>query len=277
MRRLYLVVILAIIVIGLAYAIYLFLGARQLGMEQKVIIVDAAPIAKPLFDNVIPFFENQTGIKVQVSYEASGVIFSKLREGVPLDVVVFASQDWGLKALNQGLVYPEPTTGVGYQIVLLYIRSTVPYNITCIDDLANYPIRVGIANPDVAPAGLEALKIINQSSNADTIRGKIVVANDIAQLVTWYKLGSVDAAFIWNNFMGQLKNYTKNIVYPWKCGYNTSIYYTPAYVSKTSKNIEAAKQFVVFLNSDYVKNVAKRLGFFASLDEARRFMESASS
>ena len=241
------------------------------------IIVDAAPIAKPILDKVVSVFENLTGARVLVSYEASGNIYTKIEEGVPIDVVIFASEDWGVKALNNGLVYSTPTTGLGYQVVLIYVRSTVPYNITCVDDLAKYDVKVGIPNPQAAPAGAEALKIINQSPNASQIMDKIVVAKDIAELITWYKLGSVDAAFIWNTFNSTLANLTKTVIYPWRCGYNTSVYFSPVYVSKTSKNVELAKKFVEFLSSDYVKNVERQQGFFATKEEAESFIRSTSA
>ncbi|AFK50568.1 ABC-type molybdate transport system, periplasmic component, ModA [Thermogladius calderae 1633] len=222
-------------------------------------------------------FENQTGVKVLVSYEASGNIYTKIKEGVPIDVVIFASEDWGVKALNNGLVYSTPTTGLGYQLVLIYVRNTVPYNITCVDDLAKYDVRIGIPNPQAAPAGAEALKIINQSPNGDQAMSKIVVAKDIAELITWYKLGSVDVIFVWNTFNSTLANLTKTMIYPWRCGYNTSVYFSPVYVSKTSKNVELAKKFVEFLSSDYVKNVERQQGFFATKEEAESFIRSTSA
>jgi len=226
---------------------------------------------------VIDVFENKTGVKVDVSYDATGVIYTKIKEGAPIDVVVFASRDWGLKALNEGLVYPTPSTGLGYQLVVVYVRASTPYNITCLDDLARYNVKIGVANPDVAPAGYEAMRIINQSPNASLLKSKIVVAKDIAELATWFKIGVVDVAFIWNTFNSTLANLTKAVIYPWRCGYNTTVYYSPVYISKTSRNVQEARELVEFLSSDYVKNVERSLGFFATEEEARVFMRSTST
>jgi len=268
-----LTLIIAVIIGGALYYMY----SRKPSSTSREIIVDAAPIAKPILDRVIGVFENKTGIKVVVSYDASGVIYTKIKEGTPIDVVVFASSDWGLKALNEGLVYPTPSTGLGYQLVVVYVRASTPYNITCLDDLARYNVKIGIPNPDVAPAGYEAMRIINQSPNASLLRSKIVVAKDIAELTTWFKIGVVDAAFIWNTFNSTLANLTKAIIYPWRCGYNTTVYYSPVYISKTSRNVQEARELVEFLSSDYVKNVERSLGFFATEEEARFFMKSTST
>jgi|GEM_PF-1243764 len=267
-----LTLIFAVIIGGALYYMY----SEKPSSKSGEIIVNAAPIAKPILDKAIGVFENKTGIKVYVSYEASGVTYTKLKEGVPIDVVIFASSDWGLKALNEGLLYSTPSTGLGYQLVVVYVRTSLPYNITCLDDLAGYDVKIGVANPDVAPAGYEALRIINQSPNANLLRSKVVVAKDIGELVTWFKTGVVDVAFIWNTFNSTLSNFTKTIIYPWRCGYNTTIYYSPVYISKTSKNVQEARKLVEFLSSDYVKNIARSLGFFANEEEARAFMRSAS-
>ena len=268
-----LTLILAVIIGGVLYYMY----SRNPGSTSAEIIVDAAPIAKPILDKVIGVFENKTGVKVYVSYDAAGVIYTKIKEGTPIDVVVFGSGDWGLKALNEGLVYPTPLTGLGYQLVVVYVRASTPYNITCLDDLAEYDVKIGIANPDVAPAGYEALRIINQSPNASLLKSKIVVAKDMAELATWFKIGVVDVAFMWNTFNSTLANLTKAIIYPWRCGYNTTVYYSPVYISKTSRNVQEARELVEFLSSDYVKNLERSLGFFATEEEARVFMRSTST
>jgi len=268
-----LTLIFAVIIGGALYYMY----SRKPSSTSREIIVDAAPIAKPILDKVIGVFENKTGVKVHVSYEASGVIYTKIKEGAPIDVVVFASSDWGLKALNEGLVYPTPSTGLGYQLVVMYVRASTPYNITCLDDLAGYDVKIGVANPDVAPAGYEALRIINQSPNANLLKSKIVVTKDIGELVSWFKMGVVDVAFIWNTFNSTLANLTKAIIYPWRCGYNTTVYYSPVYISKNSRNVQEARELVEFLSSDYVKNITRSLGFFANEEEARIFMTSTST
>jgi molybdate transport system substrate-binding protein len=268
-----LTLIFAVVIGGALYSMYY----RTPSSTSGEIIVDAAPIAKPILDKVVGVFENKTGVKVDVSYDATGVIYTKIKEGAPIDVVVFASSDWGLKALNEGLVYPTPSTGLGYQLVVVYVRASTPYNITCLDDLARYNVKIGVANPDVAPAGYEALRIINQSPNAGLLKSKIVVAKDIAELATWFKIGVVDVAFIWNTFNSTLANLTKAVIYPWRCGYNTTVYYSPVYISKTSRNVQEARELVEFLSSDYVKNVERSLGFFATEEEARVFMRSTST
>lgn len=268
-----LTLIFAVVIGGALYSMYY----RKPSSTSGEIIVDAAPIAKPLLDKVVGVFENKTGVKVDVSYDAAGVIYTKIKEGAPIDVVVFVSSDWGLKALNEGLVYPTPSTGLGYQLVVVYVRASTSYNITCLDDLARYNVKIGVANPDVAPAGYEALRIINQSPNAGLLKSKIVVAKDMAELATWFKIGVVDVAFIWNTFNSTLANLTKAVIYPWRCGYNTTVYYSPVYISKTSRNVQEARELVEFLSSDYVKNVERSLGFFATEEEARVFMRSTST
>ncbi len=233
----------------------------------------AAPVAKPILDRAISLFEREHDIKIFVSYEASGNIYFKLRMNVSIDVVVFASAEWGKRAVEEDLVYPDTETGIGYQIILLYVRKDLLENtsLNCIDDLVKYNVRIGIADPKVAPGGYEALYIINQSIYRDYLLQRIVIAKDIGELTTWYKLGSVDAAFIWNTYNSTLRNISE-IIFPWKCGYKVNIYYSVAYLSKTARDAELAKIFVRFMSSDEVKNIAREQGFFGDYNEVVNFL-----
>jgi molybdate transport system substrate-binding protein len=241
--------------------------------EYREILVLSAPIAKPILDQAVSMFVNKTGIQVKISYEASGNIFTKLSQKIPIDVVIFASEDWGEKAVKNDLVYPDTKVGIGYQIVLLYVRKDLGDNISCIDDLVNSDVKkIGIADPKTAPAGVEALQIINKSIYKEEIMRKIVVAKDVGELVTWFRMRAVDAAFIWNIYNSSLKEISR-IIYPWRCGYETNIYYSVAYVSKTSKNPDLAREFIRFLGSEDVKKIIREKGFFTDYQEAENFMK----
>lgn len=246
---------------------YFYLGSQS---EAKQLFISAAPVIQPLFSKVLANFTSKTGINVTVSYDASGTTYQKLLLHAPIDIAIFASQDWGVKAEKAGLVNNKTLTKIGVVLLFLYVKKGI--NVSCIDDLANYDIKVGIPDPNVAPAGAEAMRIINSSKNKDAILKKIVVAKDIGQLVTWFKMGAVDAAFIWSNFANDFRNFS-NVIYPWKCGYNTTPFYFVGYVTSYTNNTKAAELFLNYLQSTEVSNVLKSLGYFVNESEAYNFMQ----
>ncbi|MGB9785604.1 MAG: molybdate ABC transporter substrate-binding protein [Fervidicoccaceae archaeon] len=266
MNKLVPILLIPIILIAGLIALYEYMGS-SVGKEN--IFVSAAPVIQPLLSALSSNFTSQTGINLTVSYDASGTTLEKLRLKAPIDIAIFASEDWGKKAEMEGLVKNDTKTKIGVVLLFLYVKKDL--NVSCIDDLGMPGLKVGIPNPSVAPAGYEAMRIINSSKNKDDILKNIVVAKDMGQLVTWYKMGAVDAAFIWSNFAVQLAN-TSRIIYPWSCGYETKPFYFVGYVTSYTNNTKAALKFLQYLNSPEALGELKKLGYFTSVEEAYKFM-----
>uniref|UniRef100_A0A7J3QE45 Uncharacterized protein n=1 Tax=Ignisphaera aggregans TaxID=334771 RepID=A0A7J3QE45_9CREN len=109
--------------------------------------------------------------------------------------MIFTFQDYGDEAKGLGLVLSESETILGFYVILLYVNSIHRDNVRCVDDLVNVN-RIGVAEPRVSPAGLEAIYIINQSRYRDEIIKRIVIAKDKVKLVERLRIKAVDAAFI---------------------------------------------------------------------------------
>lgn len=238
-----------------------------------VLIVMAAPVIKPLLDKIREGFENIHNVELLISYEASGAILTKLAQRAPVDIVIFASEEYGNEAVSEGLVIPNSETRIAFQLLYIYVNSSLPFsdNIACTDDLANYEIKIGLVNPQVSPGGKEAISIINQSKVKNELLSKVVYAKDMGELVTWYRLGAVDAAFAWSVYSEELSDSSK-IIYPWKCGARVGVYSAIGYITSYTDRAELASLFIDYLKTDEVKRVAEELGYFPDYESAVTFV-----
>lgn len=269
LRHLYVLLAIVFSIIVLEF-IYL---SRINGGSNEVIYVLAAPVSKPIIDLAVERFKEISSIEVLVDYAASGTILAKLEAGVQADVVIFASSDLGEVAAAHGLVISESKTELAYVLPALFIKADLSPIVKCIDDLAALDVKIGVANPAVAPIGVEAYYIINQSANRDRLLSKVVVqARDAQELLAILKFGGVDAAFLWHIYEEGLRSIAKPI-YPWECGYKFHVYSQVAYVTAKSKNEKLAREFIEFLTKDsFIKDKLKELGYLNSINEVNDYI-----
>ncbi len=244
--------------------------------SSKSLFVLSAPGAQPILSKVIPAFESRYGVSVQVSYNPSGSIFATLKlRNASVDLVIFASEDWGRRAESEGLVFSSSKSVFAYQLAVVFVRRGLQ-NVTCIDDLARPGLKIGIANPKVAPAGYEALYYFNQSKHSKEIMSNVVHVKDVGELVTIFKTGALDAIVAWHTYYSQLKDISY-VVYPWSCGYNYHVYGLIGYVAKASTKPGLAQELLNFIaNSDVSKEVMRGLGYFTSVGEALSYVKNTS-
>jgi len=266
-----------LLVIALTVLEFLYLSQAG-GGSSEVIYVLAAPASKPIVDLAIERFKELFDVEVLVDYAASGTILTKLEVGVQVDVVIFASNDLGEVAAARKLVIPESKTNLAYVLPALFIKADLSSLVKCIDDLAALNVKIGVANPAVAPIGVEAYYIINQSANRNKLLSKVVVqTRDAQELLTLLKLRGIDAAFLWHVYEEDLKGIAKPI-YPWECGYEFHIYSQVAYVTANSRNKNLAREFIEFLAKDsLIKDKFRELGYLTSINEVYEYIAKHSS
>lgn len=223
--------------------------------------VAAAANVKPAMEEIKAAFEKSTGTSVRMVYGASGKFAQQIRSGAPFDVFVAADVSFPDSVVKWGV-------GVGKPVV--YARGLVVLW-TSIPDLdpAKGPsilldprvVRVGVADPKVAPYGREAMKAIAASGATDRIRPKIVWGENLAQATQYAVTGAVEAAFTGKSFAieqfqgkGRWAELDSALVEPID---------QAAVVLKygMDNNPKTAKAFVAFLSSPVAKAAWLKYGY----------------
>lgn len=168
------------------------------------ITVAAAANVKPALEVIKVSYEKSTGSTVKVVYGASGKFAAQIRSGAPFDVFVAADISFPDSVVAWKLAEGKP---------VVYARGTVVLW-TSIPDLdpAKGPAilgdprvkKIAVADPKVAPYGREAVKAIEASGVAATIKPKIVWGENLAQATQYAVTGAVEAAFSGKSFAMEL-------------------------------------------------------------------------
>lgn len=217
--------------------------------------------------------KDHPNVEITFNYDSSGTLKKQIQNGAECDLFISAAQKQmnQLDASKDEKANPEKLDMVDTNTrvdllenkVVLVTPEGNPKGIANFNDMAvklkDGTIRLAMGNSDV-PVGQYTQKILrfyNLDENAIARAGHITYGSNVKEVTTQVKEGSADCGIIYatDAYSAQLvpiDSATKDM-----CG---QVVY-PAAVLKTSKNQEAAKEFLQYLQSDEAMQIFTSVGF----------------
>lgn len=251
----------------------LFITLTASGQE-KSLLVFAGAASKPPTELACEAFFKKTGIRVDVTFGGSGYVLSQMQLGQTGDIFFPGSSDYMDIARDKGLILPDTERPVVYLVSAINVARGNPHGIKTLSDLARPGLRVGIANPEGVCVGLYAIEILEGALSADELAG--VRANIVnfpescEKTATSISLGTVDAVIGWSVFEHWDPERIETISL--QPGQITRIGYIPVAVSRFSKNVDLAKQFIEFITSEEGSQFYRQFKYFATIAEAEAYI-----
>ena len=226
-----------------------FLLALSSARAADLLVAAAADLAP-----FTPAFEKSfTAAKLRFSIGASGSLTRQVENGAPFDVFLSASEQYirDLAAKND----VDPATITVYAVGRLGLWSA-DGSVHSIDDLAKPQVRhIAIPNPEFAPYGVAAKKALETRGLWKRIEPKIVYGENVRQTLQFAESRNADAVITsWT----LLKD--RGILLP--AEWHDPIRQAGA-VLKSSKQPDAARQFLRFLLSPAGQKILESGGLFA--------------
>src|SRR5262249_11432227 len=152
------------------------------------------------FDEVASEFRKQNpGIKVTVTYGASGNFFAQLSNKAPFDLYLSADIDYPRKLIDAGLAVKESE----FVYAVVHLVVWVPNGASL--DLEKLGLRavadpavkkLAVANPKHAPYGRAAEAALKKAGVYGDVKDRLVLGENIAQTAQFVESGSADAGLI---------------------------------------------------------------------------------
>ena len=225
--------------------------------ESSTLKIAAAADLQPVLPALIDQFERQTHKKVEASYASSATLATQIINGGPFGLFLAADLSFPQKVIAAGLGDSAEPVPYARGTLVLWARNDSPVQPLSMDSLRNPSLKtVAVANPDHAPYGRAAKAAIEKLGLADTLQGKLVVAENIAQTAQYADSGNAQAGFLslTSALTPRLTSDGKYVAVPEDS-------YPPllqgAIVIKHGPNAEEAHQFLDFLLSAPIR---KELG-----------------
>lgn len=217
--------------------------------------------------------KDHPNVEITFNYDSSGTLKKQIQNGAECDLFISAAQKQmnQLDASKDEKANPEKLDMVDTSTrvdllenkVVLVTPEGNPKGIANFNDMAaklkDGTIRLAMGNSDV-PVGQYTQKILtfyDIDENAIARAGHITYGSNVKEVTTQVKEGSADCGIIYatDAYSAQLvpiDSATKDM-----CG---QVVY-PAAVLKTSKNQEAAKEFLQYLQGDEAMQIFTSVGF----------------
>src|SRR6202044_2941847 len=180
-----------------SFLILLLLALPSFAQENSSLKIAAAADLQPVLPALIDQFEKQANKKVEASYASSATLATQILNGGPFSLFLSADLSFPQKVVAAGLADSAEPIPYARGTLVLWARNDSPVQPLSIDSLRSPSLRtVAVANAEHAPYGRAAKAAIGKLGLADSLKGKLVVAENIAQAAQYADSGNTDAGLI---------------------------------------------------------------------------------
>ncbi|MBV8633782.1 MAG: molybdate ABC transporter substrate-binding protein [Burkholderiaceae bacterium] len=225
----------------------------------ETVSVAVAASAQYVFEDLRAEFKKETGNDLSGSINSSGKFATQIMSGAPYDVFLSADMEFPEKLAQAGYTTAAPRVFAFGALVVWSMKDI---------DLHSWQApfadpglgKVALANPQTAPYGREAMKVLAAAKLETTLQGKLVYGESIAQTNQYIFSGVADVGFTAKSIVlsPEMKGKGKWIEVPRDL-------YSPiaqgAVLLKHGADNKAARQFYDFLYSDRARAIFERYGY----------------
>ena len=207
-------------------------------------------------------YEKQTGHHVKLSLGSSGNFYAQLQQGAPFDLYFSADIGYPKKLEEAGLTVPGSLYRYAVGRVVLWAPKQSPVEVskglTVLRDAAVR--KIAIANPKHAPYGRAAVAAMEQSQVYAEVKDRLVLGENISQAAQFIESGACDVGIIALSLA--MAPVMKSAGSYWLIPAEA---HPPleqgAVIMKQSKQQDAARHFLQFIQSPQGQEVMTRYGF----------------
>lgn len=184
---------LAYSLLGAAIAAALVSDAAPLAAAEANVAV-AANFTQVATD-IAAAFEQQTGDHVNLSFGATGTLYTQISQGAPFDVLLSADDKRTRSAIKEGfgVAGTEFTYAVGK--VVLYSPAIDVTDGAAVLQAGAFQ-HLAVANPKTAPYGTAAMAALDTLGLATVVAPKIVTGENITQTLQFVASGNAELGFV---------------------------------------------------------------------------------
>ena len=173
-------------------------GWAQEKTTTELIVAAAADLSTAL-RGVGESYEKRTGVKVKLSFGASGALTQQIQNGAPFDLFFSADMDYPNQLISAG----DADAASLYQYAVGRLVLWVPADSSL--DLQHLGMnavldpsvkKIAIANPQHAPYGRAAVAALKHAGVYDQVADRLVLGENVAQAAQFVESGNAQAGFV---------------------------------------------------------------------------------
>ncbi|MCI0444021.1 molybdate ABC transporter substrate-binding protein [bacterium] len=203
-------------------------------------------------------YRKQTGDQLVFNFAASSVLARQIEEGAPADIFFSADEAKMDSLQKKKLIVPETRKSLLSNILVIVVPEDSKLKLSSAKDLLNVKGYIAIAEPKTVPAGIYAKEYLNKIGIWSKIIDHLVPTENVRAALLAVELGNADAGIVYKTDAEISKKTKVGFEVPVQEG--PKIGYPVAVVSE-SKNIEAARKALSYIESENALEIFKKYKF----------------
>ncbi len=203
-------------------------------------------------------YEEKLGVRVDLSFGASGRLAQQVIRGAPADVLISAGGQPVDRLEDGGQAVAGSWRPLLANRLVLVVRSGDGGRVSSLEELAEAEGMLAIADPDLAPAGEYAKEALIHLGLWDVFEPRLVYGTNVRTALGYVESGNVAAALVYRTDAFVSDGIAVVETLPEEA--HSPIVY-PAVVLAASDDQGPAGAFVEFLGGEEASEVFRRMGF----------------
>lgn len=238
-------------------------AASPYSSEKNSLIISAAISLKDALGAIkSAFAAEHPNIAITLNFGASGMLQQQIENGAPVDLFLSAAAKPMDTLEAKGLLSP----GSRRDVVRNRLVLIVPKNssgIAGFADLTRASVsRIAIGEPSSVPAGQYAQEALRYFKITDAVKGKVIFAKDVRQVLTYVETGNVDAGIVYRSD-ALASNRVKIAAEAPEVSHSPIRY--PVAIIRATQNLPAAREFLAYLGDKYAEQIFEKRGFLPAV------------
>jgi molybdate transport system substrate-binding protein len=189
--------------ISCAFVLASFFLASTLAWAQEkstpeLVIAAAADLSSALKE-VADGYENTSGVKVKLSFGASGALTQQIQNGAPFDLFFSADMDYPRQLVAAGFADGASLYQYSVGKLVLWVPADSPLDVEHkgMDVLLDPTVKkIAVANPQHAPYGRAAVAALKHAGIYDRVSDRLVLGENVSQAAQFVESGNAQAGLV---------------------------------------------------------------------------------
>lgn len=235
-------------------------AARPASSSPIELNVSAAMGLKNVLLDIQKAYESShPNIKIVYNLAASGVLQTQIEQGSTTDIFISAAPKQIDELSKKDLIEPGSYKNLAANKLVLIVPKDSKLKIDNFKDLTQSTItHYGLGDPATVPAGQYGIEVLKNLGIWNDVQDKAILAKDVKTILSYVETGNAEAGIVFST-VAITSDKIKIVTDAPKDSHQPIIF--PRAILKTSKNKEAAQEFLDYLDSPAGAKVLQQYGF----------------
>ncbi len=230
-------------------------------VQAEPLTIAAAHSLKPVFQEIVPMFEEEHGVTLQVVYGPSQTLRRQIEQGAPIDVFLPESFEEVEKLQKKGLtINGGPRVFAQTSLVLVMATASPAASISFREVFPDRTIRIALVDPKTSALGEITARALTMFNPAYKNRSRLLHAQHSDDIVNLVRTGGAEVGIVYR--VDAINSGQVRIIDETPAGRYTPVQFGEAVVwTCREASLSVAEDFFNFIMSPRIQKLLLKYGF----------------